>query len=66
MGHRKYTHGVSVIWQVLLVRGPRDILGFEQIHNGADVLRKSIERIVVHSKEITGGGSKIILQRELV
>ena len=48
------------IRHTLLVLGPRDALGVEQINNGGDVGREEVEIIIVHAEVVTGGGSAVV------
>lgn len=48
------------IWNTLLVLGPGNALGVEQIRNRGDVGWEEVEIVVVHAEVVTGSSSAVI------
>jgi hypothetical protein len=62
---REVVRGVAVRRQVLLVLGPGDALGLEEVDDGADVLRDVVERIVSQAKEISTDRRNVVRFRRV-
>jgi hypothetical protein len=62
---REVVRGVAVGRQVLLVLGPGDALGLEEVDDGADVLRDVVERIVAQAEEISANRSNVVRFRRV-
>lgn len=52
-------------WNMLLVLGPRDFLGLEQVHNSSNVGRGLVKIVVVHTEGVTTSGGAIVWLRRV-